>query len=151
MPTPKTTFASTRAIPPQFVNAEAGQKIEEMLHLRIAERAYAAFEESGRQDGNDQQNWARAKAETLQSMEMRESGTWMTLSAAIPGAMSQSIQIFVTVNHVIVLAETAANTTFLEADLNVEVDPTTATASFKDQSLNLIVKKRRSGNAIAGA
>lgn len=145
MPAPKTAIVTTRAVMPQFLDANAGHKLEQALHQRIAQRAYSLYEESGRQDGREQQNWARATAEILQPLEMRESGTWLALSAALPGTPPESIQIIVTTNRVIVQAERAANATFFAADFDVDVDPATATASFKDRILNLMVKKRGPG------
>src|SRR5579859_5470101 len=145
MPAPKTAIVTTRAVMPQFLDANAGHKLEQALHQRIAERAYSLYEECGRQDGHDAQNWTRARAEILQPFEMRESGTWLALSAALPGTPPESIQILVATNRVVVQAERAANATFFAVDLDVDVDPATATASFKDRTLNLMVKKRGSG------
>jgi HSP20 family molecular chaperone IbpA len=158
MPSPKPAFAARRAATPQLVDKIEGQKIVEALHQRLAERAYALFEESGRQNGNDEKNWSQAKVELLQSLEMRKSGTWVALTASIPGASPESIQIYVETNRVIVKAEKAANAVcidsrheasvmFFAADFDVEVDPGTATAAFKNETLNLLVKKRRSVSA----
>lgn len=158
MPSPKSALSAKRAVNPQLVDKMEGQKIEDALHQRLAERAYALYEESGCQDGNDQKNWLQAKSEMEQSLEMRNSGTWVSLTASISDASLDSIRVYVDTNRVIVKAEkvveaaqgeSAGHDTarFFAADLDVEMDPTTATASFKDQTLNLMVKKRRSVTA----
>jgi HSP20 family molecular chaperone IbpA len=161
MPSAKPAFSAKRAANPQLVDKMEGQKIEEALHQRLAECAYALYEESDRQDGNDQNNWMQAKSEIVQSMETRKSGTWVSLTASIPGASRNSIRVHVDTNRVVVKAENTADVSqaegaapntsrFFVADLDVELDPPTATASFKDQTLNLMVKKRRSASG-AGA
>jgi HSP20 family molecular chaperone IbpA len=161
MPSAKPAFSAKRAANPQLVDKMEGQKIEEALHQRLAECAYALYEESDRQDGNDQNNWMQAKSEIVQSMETRKSGTWVSLTASIPGASPNSIRVHVDTNRVVVKAENTADVSqaegaapntsrFFAADLDVELDPPTATASFKDQTLNLMVKKRRSASG-AGA
>ena len=158
MPSAKPAFSAKRPANPQLVDNMEGQKIEEALHQRLAERAYALYEESGRQGGNDQKNLLQAKSEIVQSLEMHKSGTWVSLTASMPGTSADGIRVHVATNRVIVNAEKIADASqaesaghnisrFFVADLDLELDPSTATASFKDQTLNLMVKKRRSVNA----
>lgn len=154
MPSAKSALSAKRAANPQLVDKMEGQKIEEALHQRLAERAYALYEESNRQDGTDQKHWMQAKSEIVQSLEMRKSGTWVSFTASIPGASPDSIRVHVDTNRVIVKAENTADASeaegpghttsrFFAVDLDVELDPPTATASFKDHTLHLMVKKRR--------
>jgi len=160
MPSAKPAFYPKRAVNPQFVDQMEGQRIDAELRQRLSERAYALYMESGRQDGNDQKNWLQSKSEIVQGLEMRKSGTWVALTASMPGALPDSIRVYVDTNRVVVRAEGIADssrtgssghdtTMFLTADLDVELDPPTATASFKDQTLNLMVKKRRSVSTTA--
>ena len=157
MPSAKPAFYPKRAANPRLVDQAEGQKIDAALHQLLSERAYALYEESERQDGNDQKNWLQAKSEIVQSLETRKSGTWVALTASMPDALPDSIRVYVDTNRVIVQAEKSADPSrtgsfagdtsmFLAADLDVELDPPTATASFKDQTLNLMVKKRRSAS-----
>ena len=151
MPTAK------RAATPQILEVSEGQKLAEALHQRLSERAYALFEESGRQAGNDEQNWQRAKSEVLQSLEVRETGSWVALTASLPDISPETIRIYVDWERVLVRAEKNATPSlgqnrehdpslFLGADLDVTVDPATATAAFKDQVLTLMVKKQGGGS-----
>ena len=157
MPSPKPAFSPKRAANPQLVDKIEGEKMDELLHQRLAARAYALYEESGRQDGNDQKNWMLAKSEIVKSLETRQSGTWVALTASIPEASPESIRVYIDTNRVVVGAEKIADTSgaegstletlmFLAAGLDVDLDPPTATASFKDHILNLMVKKRRSAS-----
>jgi len=114
MPSPKTAFSPKRAVTPQLVDQMEGQRIDAALHQRLAERAYALYEESGRQDGNDQKNWLKAKSEIVQSLEMRKSGTWVALTASMPGASPDSIRVYVDTNRVVVEAEKIARTSAAE-------------------------------------
>ena len=154
MPSAKPAFSPKLATNPKFVDPTEGQEIETKLRQRLAERAYALYVESGRQDGNDQKNWLRAKSEIVQSLEMRKSGTWVALTASMPEVLSETIRVYVDANRLVVQAQkiddasrtessTGDTSIFLAADLDVELDPTTATASFKDHTLNLMVKKQR--------
>src|ERR1700730_2888824 len=104
MPSAKPAFSAKRPANPQLVDNMEGQKIEEALHQRLAERAYALYEESGRQGGNDQKNWLQAKSEIVQSLEMRKSGPCVSLTASIPGASPDSIRVHVDSNRVVVKA-----------------------------------------------
>lgn len=155
MPSAKPACYPKRPVNPQFVDQMEGQRIDAELRRRLSERAYALYEESGRQDGNDQKNWLQAKSEIVHGLETRKSGTWVALTSSLPEASPDTIRVYVDTNRVVVRAEKIADsprtgsfghdaTMFLTADLDVELDPPTATASFKDQTLNLMVKKQRS-------
>ncbi len=157
MPSAKSALSAKRAATPQLVDQMEGQKIDAELQQRLSERAYALYEESGRQDGNDEKNWLQAKSEIVHGFEMRKSGTWVALTASIPDALPVSIRVYVDAHRVVVQAEKSADPSrtessardtsmFLAADIDVELDPSTATASFKDHTLNLMVKKQRSAS-----
>src|SRR5260370_37213249 len=98
---------------------------------------------------------SQAEAELLRSVvEVRESGTWLALSASIPDAAGQGMQIAVGPTRVLVRAKETSNEQdserakllereiFLAANLPAKVDPLSAVASFKDRSLNLMIRKR---------
>jgi HSP20 family molecular chaperone IbpA len=154
MPTAKPAVTVKRTVTPEIVDKIEGQKIAGALHQRLSERAYALYEESSRQNGNDEKNWLKAKSEILQSLETRRSGTWVALTAPIPHDSPVSIRVCVDARRVMVQVEKApsvagaespahdASPSFLAADLNLEVDPSTATAAFKDGTLSVMVKKR---------
>lgn len=162
MSTPTPAFAAKRAATPQFLDRVQGEELEQLIQARIAERAYALYEESGHQPGNDRENWLQAKSEVLQDLAARETGTWLALTASIPDASPESIQINVAATRVVVRAKKAENAIhsessapagpsdiILASELGVEVEPSTATASFKEQTLHVMVKKRTPGTIVS--
>jgi HSP20 family molecular chaperone IbpA len=166
MPATKLAFSS-RPTPvswtPSFIVGEEAQALEQAVYRKISERAYFLFEQSGREPGNEDANWLQAEAELLRcDVQVRESGTWVALSASIPDASGQDMQIVVRPTRVLVRAKEASNDQdsteraklerdiFLAANLPVEVDPLSAAASFRDRILNLMIRKRRSDKVIGG-
>lgn len=156
----KTAFSSRPTLAsatPNFLFGREAEELEETIFGKIRERAYLLFEQSGREPGNEDANWSRAESEILRSGgQVRESGTWVALSFSIPDASGQGMQIAVQPTRVVVRARAASNEheasegarqderdIFLAANLAVEVDPRSAAASFRDHSLNLMIKKRR--------
>jgi HSP20 family molecular chaperone IbpA len=87
---------------------------------------------------------------------VRESGSWLAVNASLPDVAPEDVLIAVEPKRVLIQAvrgdeirNDAARETgstrrelFLVQDLNVEVDPETASASLKDQKLTLMVKKK---------
>lgn len=154
MPATKTAFSSLPALAsttPTFRIGAAAEELEQRINERIRERAYSLFEQSGRQPGNEDANWIRAESEILRSnLQVRESGSWLALTAFLPDASGQDMQIAVQPRRVVVRAMAAENHTepaaeeiFLAANLAVDVDPPSAAASFREQTLRLMVRKRR--------
>ena len=158
MPATKLAFSS-RPTPvswtPSFLVGEEAEALEQCIYRKISERAYFLFEQSGREPGNEDANWLQAEAELLRSdVQLRESGTWVALNASIPDASGQGMQIAVGPTRVLVRAKETSNEQdserakllereiFLAANLPAEADPLSAVASFKDRSLNLMIRKR---------
>ena len=142
---------------PKIVSEDEAPAFHEALRKRISERAYGLFESSGGQHGNADNHWNQAELEVLQhGMEIRESGSWLAINAAIPDGSADDIQIYLTPNRVVVRAEKNTSVQnpdshvhgmtqreiFLADDLASEVEPETASAAFKDQKLTIMVKKR---------
>ena len=87
--------------------------------------------------------------------EIRESGSWLSINAHLPDVSADDIQVYLEPTRVIVRAEKTKMTQnpdsqeqgltqrelFLAEDLNMEIDPSTASAVFKDQKLTVMVKK----------
>jgi HSP20 family molecular chaperone IbpA len=140
---------------PTFLSGAGAEELEKALFSRICERAYLVYEQSGCVPGNDDANWARAEAEILRSdIQIRESGSWLALTASLPGASPQEMQIVVRPRRVLMRAWGArkdlsqqngqgAGEIFAAGNLTAEVDPSSAAASFKEQTLHLMVRKRR--------
>ncbi|SRR6266849_4156748 len=145
MPQAKPAFRSLPAsvIPRIVSEGKEAEEFEKTIHHKICDRAYFLFEQSGRAAGKDKENWIRAESEIMRrGLQTRESGTWVALTASIPDASADGIEILVNAKRVIVQVG-AAGELYLATDLDVEVEPATAAASFKAEQLNLMVKKRR--------
>jgi HSP20 family molecular chaperone IbpA len=99
-------------------------------------------------------------------IEVRESGSWLAFNASIPDGSADNVEVCLTPTSLTVHVEkveskdTGANTDeiaqreiFLTQDLNTEIEPSTASATLKDQKLTIMVKKRYpvSGNATSSA
>ncbi|HXN54126.1 MAG TPA: DUF2934 domain-containing protein [Candidatus Acidoferrum sp.] len=168
MPATKTAFSSRPTLAsatPRLVIGHEAEELEQAIHRKIGERAYLLFEQSGRAPGNEDANWLRAESEILRSgIQVRESGTWVSLSTSIPDASGQGMQIVVRPTRVLVRAREASDEQyssergkqdereiFLAANLAMEVDPPSAAASFRDHNLHLIIKKRRPDKLIGSS
>jgi HSP20 family molecular chaperone IbpA len=139
--------------------------MEQVIYQKICERAYLLFEQSGRKLGNEETNWLRAESEILRSgLQVRESGSWVALSASIPDASGQDMQIVVRPTRVVVRAQESSDEQdsperakqnkreiFLAANLSVEVDPPSAAASFRDHNLHLMIRKRQPDKVIGSS
>jgi hypothetical protein len=140
---------------PSFLVGQEAEELELSVAKKVRERARLLFEQSGAAPGNDDANWLQAESEILRAnMEIRESGTWLSLRASIPDASGPGMQIAVKPTRVLLRATLIKNDqitkqdqdeTFLLANLPVEVDPPSAAASFRDHNLHLMIKKAQPG------
>ena len=159
----KLAFSSLPAsalVTPSFLVGPEAEDLVGGVANRVRERAQLLFEQSGGVPGNDEANWLQAEAEILRlrsNMEVRESGTWLSLRASIPDAFGQGMQIAVKPKRVLVRATQINNEQnakqgedeiFLAANLPVEVDPPSAAASFKNHNLLLMIKKAQVSRAV---
>ena len=158
MATSKPALSGTPAAArPQVVTDSEQGALDRALQQSIAERAYLLYEASGRQDGYDQEHWMQAESEILRrGLDVRESGSWVSMVGTLPDAADEDVQVFLEPHRVVVRAQrstveqdadsqrqvSVAQEMFVVEDLNIEVEPATATASFKDKTLTLMVKKR---------
>jgi HSP20 family molecular chaperone IbpA len=151
---------------PRIIGENEKGAFDQAIQRRIAERAYLLYEASGRGHGNHDAHWLQAEHELLQrGLEIRESGSWLSVNASIPDVTADNIQIYLDPRRLMVRAEKsqamldgdskehefAPQELFLIGDLNVEVEPDTASAAFKDQKLTVMVKKRYPVTAVATA
>jgi HSP20 family molecular chaperone IbpA len=141
----------------RIVGENDKEKFHHGIHRLVSERAYGLYEASGREHGNDHAHWLQAQNEILQhGLEVRESGSWLSINASLPDFDGDDIEVYLEPNRVIIRAaksEAIQNMEshtqgltqrelFLMEDLLTEIDPETASGSFKDQKLTLMVKKR---------
>jgi hypothetical protein len=163
VPATKLAFSSlpVRLATPNFVVGHEADELERAVTDKIRERARALFEQSSGQPGQDEANWLQAESEILRtSLNVQESGTWISLSASIPDASGQGIAIAVRATRVLVRALQGKNAQgaddneaemFLVANLPVEADPPSAVASFRNHNLHIMIKKLRRGTVLANS
>jgi HSP20 family molecular chaperone IbpA len=158
MATPKTALSEKSSSgTPKLLRNEEKAGLHQSIYHRIAERAYALFESSGRKHGHDAEHWLRAESEILhRGLEIRESGSWLSVNAYLPDVSAEDVQVLLEPDRVVIhteknkskqntkseTSETSREEVFLVEDLATEVEPETATASFRDHKLSLMVKKR---------
>jgi hypothetical protein len=118
-----------------------------VLHDSIAKRAYAIFENAGRPAGQDQVHWLRAESEVLQhGSPTRESGSWSTANATLPGADATDIQVWLQDDRAI-LSCGKPSQSYVTFRFPVSVDPQTAAAYMKGDTFVLTAKHSTSNPA----
>lgn len=164
MPATKLAFSSLPAPASAIPNFLAGQEaddLEQVVGNKVRERAQLLFEQSGATPGNDEANWLQAESEILRAnVEIRESGTWVSLRSAISDASGQGMQIVVRSKRVLVRATKTGNEQgaqrddkeaegeiLVVANLPLDVDPASAAGSFRDHNLHIMIKKTQPGKA----
>jgi HSP20 family molecular chaperone IbpA len=167
MPAAKTAPSKSSASP-QFLNEKDGREVKDSLQQVIRKRAHSIFEQSGWQHGQADAHWLQAETQLSQNLQVSESGTWISINASLPKESGKDVQIVVEPTRVIIRArnqrrgETSTATwqeeavTFFASTLPAEVDPSTATASVKNQKLTMMVEKKSTketprGPAVTGA
>jgi HSP20 family molecular chaperone IbpA len=166
MATPKSALSGSPRTP-RILSEDEQAAFHDKLRQRVSQRAYDIYEGSGGQHGNDYEHWIQAENEVLQrGLEVRESGSWLALNASIPDNSVDDIEVCLTPTSVTVHAQKseplqntdtniqgfAERDIFLTHDLKTEIEPSTASATLKDQKLTIMVKKRypESTGATAG-
>lgn len=165
MASPKSALSGSSKTP-QIVSEDQNAAFQDKVRQRVAERAYDIYQNSGGQPGNEYEHWIQAENEVLQrGIEVRESGSWLAFNASIPDGSADDVEICLTPTSVTVRAEKseqlkdaganeqglAQREIFLTHDLNIEIEPSTASATLKDQKLTIMVKKRYPLNTPASA
>jgi hypothetical protein len=118
-----------------------------LLHDRIAKRAYEIFENAGRPAGQDQAHWFRAESEVLQhGLPIRESGSWSTANASLPGADAADVLVLLLGDRAI-LSCSKPSQSYVIFRFPVRVDPQTAAAYMKGHTFVLTAKHARSTTA----
>jgi HSP20 family molecular chaperone IbpA len=156
MASPKSALSGSSRTP-QILSEEQNATFQDKVRQRIAQRAYDIYQNSGDDHGNDFEHWVQAENEVLQrGLEVRESGSWLALNASIPDGSADDVEICLTPTSVTVRAEKSEHIQsadanelaqtqreiYLTHDLNIEIEPSTASATLKDQKLTIMVKKR---------
>ena len=153
MATPKSALSGSSKTP-QILSEDQHAAFQDKVRQSVSQRAYDIYREAGSQDGNDYEHWIQAENEVLQrGIEVRESGSWLALNASIPANSADNVEICLTPTNVIIRTEKSQRADaneqefaqwdiFLTHDLNAEIEPSTASATLKDDKLTIMVKKR---------
>ena len=146
------------AVAPKIIfDAKEKEVFDQLIQRRVAERAYQLFEASNAAHGKDEEHWLQAESEILQhGLDIHESDSWLSITASLPNVSEDDLQVCIEPNRVVIHGQTTSGQLdasmgtptylrqdlFLRSDLSVDVDPSTASASLKDQQLIVMVKKR---------
>lgn len=134
-------------------------RLAERANEAVARRAYSLFLADGAVDGHHLRHWLQAESEVLTRIpEITESGSWYTVNAPLPGFSSEQVHVGIDANQAVIVADKSHSTdqdggksssseaasVFLIADWPTEVDPDTASAYLKNDSLVVTVKRATS-------
>jgi HSP20 family molecular chaperone IbpA len=137
------------------------QHLKDRANNAVARRAYALYLSEGARDGDDLNHWLRAESEVLRRVpEIRESSSWYIVNAPLRGFEPEQIQVGVDETGVIITADktqtsgepkaadgdTFRESLFLVATWPSSVDPSTASAYLKGESLTLTAKRAEGGS-----
>jgi HSP20 family molecular chaperone IbpA len=131
------------------------RQIHDRLNDEISRRAYSLYEQNG-SDGQDMANWLAAESQILRRIpEIRESSSWYTVNVPLQGFTADQIRVTVEPSRAIIAAEreegiedssevkggVSRESAYLVAEWPSDVDPATASAYLKNDSLTLTVKR----------
>lgn len=144
--TPRQKQIATR---PESIS-EFWSRVDEAMK-QIEERAFQLFEERGREDGHDLEDWFRAEQELLAPVPITiaEKNNELRIHAEVPGFTPKDISLNVEQNALTLQGDTETKTdTELErrqiyrrVALPADVIPEKAKATWKDGSLEIIAPK----------
>lgn len=154
--TPKQKQIATR---PESI-AEFWSRVDEAMK-QIEERAFQLFEERGREDGHDLEDWFKAEQELLAPVPITiaEKNNELRIHAEVPGFTPKDISLNVEQNALTLQgdAETKTDTEFERRQiyrrvaLPADVIPEKAKATWKDGTLEIIAPKAVDKSAVTVA
>src|SRR5215475_5590000 len=112
MATTKPALSSKPPAAPRIVSsATEKEALDQAIRRRISERAYGLYENSDGTQGRDQEHWLQAESEVLKKgLEVRESGSWLSINAFLPGIPAEDVEVCLEPNRVVVHAESGTET-----------------------------------------
>lgn len=132
------------------------RQIANRANEAVARRAYSLFLADGGVYGHELRHWLQAESEILTRIpEISESGPWYTFNTRLAGFSTGQVRVGIDANQAIIIADkphsadqdggkSSSNEEeciFLIADWPSEVDPDTASAYLKNDSLVVTVKQ----------
>ncbi|MGB2633916.1 MAG: DUF2934 domain-containing protein [Candidatus Acidiferrum sp.] len=131
----------------------------------VARRAHSLFMAAGGEDGHDLTHWLQAESEVLRRIpDIREAASWYTVNVPLPGFAAEQIRVNVDATRALVAAEKTQSgdgragngmhtrteeSVYLVANWPSAVDPATASAYLKNESLLLTAKRADATSAKA--
>lgn len=150
--------AAAPAMTVRVVPASALVERETRLRERIARRAYRLFEQRGRTDGRDVEDWLRAESQFLRRFAhtVAKTAQALVVFAELPGAWTaDQLLVGVEARRLVISGEREVEIVFSNAhgtrtekrtqslfhslDLPEEVDPSRATASLSGMTLEIVM------------
>ena len=135
---------------------ENQQQLFDRWHSRVERKAYELYLEGGSGQGNDLANWLQAESEMLaKAPDIRELSSWFTVNIPVAGFAPADVKVAVDADRALVAGENRQSeertnaeddrsfrdSFFLIAKWPKPVDPKTATAYVKNETLTLTVKR----------
>lgn len=130
------------------------------IHNLIAHRAYELFEKRAREDGGDVNDWLQAEDEVIHPCrhDVKESAEAFFLHAEMPGSFTvDQLEVGVEPHRLMMSGEKEVSVTYSDGkkiqtesgprrifwvyDLSAEVDPSKATATLKEGTLEVMMPK----------
>src|SRR5438067_10190207 len=101
---PALSGKTTPAVAPKIIfDPNEREVFDQLIQRKVAERAYQLFEASNAAHGKDQEHWLQAESEILQpGLETRESGSWLSITAALPDISGDKLDIYLEPHRAIV-------------------------------------------------
>ena len=130
----------------------------------VARRAHSLFLAAGAEDGHDLTHWLQAESEVLRRIpDIREAASWYTVNVPLPGFEAEQIHVNVDAARALVAADKTQlgdggldgmqtrteELVYLVAHWPSAVDPATASAYLKNESLILTAKRADAPSAKA--
>ncbi|HEY2120277.1 MAG TPA: DUF2934 domain-containing protein [Candidatus Acidoferrum sp.] len=140
------------------VNSE-DHRLQSKLNNKLSNRAYELFEQNGANHGDDLFHWLQAESEILTRIpEIRQTDSSFSVVVPLDGFYPEEISVTVESNRALILADKqnssegngpnaarlSRESVFFTTDWPDQVEPSTATAQFKEGNLILTVKRANS-------
>ena len=151
--TAKAKESSSVPVPIHRENSEGRSRLND----EVSRLAYSLYEQDGN-TGNELAHWFAAESQILQRIpEIRESSSWYTVNIPLRGFTAEQINVTVEPSRALIVADraqgenqtneknstatSARESIYLMADWPSDVDPATASAYLKNETLTLTVKR----------
>lgn len=158
-PAARGTSANSNSNPISVPINSEDHRLQSKLNHKLSKRAYELFEQNGANHGDDLFHWLQAESEILTRIpEIHQTDSSFSAVAPLDGFNPEEISITVEPNRAIILADkqtssdgngsdtsrSSRESVFFTTDWPDQVEPSTATAQFKEGNLILTVKRANS-------